>query len=136
MASDHTPTSAWSTDAARDGEHDRQTSRQRKRRLVEIGAPHNYKIGDVVFFGDKGGKILVLAHSGEVGHQVDADECSPTGRNNPQRGSRMGSRPQHHKPTFNHQGRDQLGTHSYMKGLVVLNNSKHARFSFRSWKVR
>lgn len=81
MASDHTPTSAWSTDAARDGEHDRQTSRQRKRRLVEIGAFHNYKIGDVVFFGDKGGKILVLAHSGEVGHQVDADECSPTGRN-------------------------------------------------------
>ena len=61
-----------------------------------------YSVGDVVFWstasaagaytfighpkGDKAGKILVLAHSGEVSCQVDADECSPTGRNDPQRG--------------------------------------------------
>jgi hypothetical protein len=36
--------------------------------------------------GDKAGKILVLAHSGEVGQEVDADECAPTDRSNPQRG--------------------------------------------------
>jgi hypothetical protein len=36
--------------------------------------------------GDKDGKVLVLAHSGEIGVEIDADECSPTGRSNPQRG--------------------------------------------------
>ena len=62
----------------------------------------NYNIGDVVFWGtptaageytfignpkgDKAGKVLMLAHSGEVGFEVDADECSPTGTSNPQRG--------------------------------------------------
>ena len=61
-----------------------------------------YQVGDVVFGGapppagestfmghrkgDKAGKVLVLAHSGEVGQEVDADECAPTGRSNPQRG--------------------------------------------------
>jgi hypothetical protein len=63
---------------------------------------HDYTIGDVVFWGtptaageyvcighpkgDNTGKVLVLAHSGEVGQEVDADECSPTGRSDPQRG--------------------------------------------------
>jgi hypothetical protein len=32
--------------------------------------------------GDKAGKVLVLAHSGEVGRQIDADQCAPTGRSN------------------------------------------------------
>jgi hypothetical protein len=61
-----------------------------------------YGVGDVVFWGrpttageytfigyprgDKTGKVLVLARSGEVGQEIDADECSPTGRSNPQRG--------------------------------------------------
>ena len=61
-----------------------------------------YSVGDVVFCGtlttageytfighpkgDKAGKVLVLAHSGEVGQEVDADECAPTGRSNPERG--------------------------------------------------
>jgi hypothetical protein len=36
--------------------------------------------------GDHAGKVLVLAHSGEVGVEIDADECSPSGRGNPQRG--------------------------------------------------
>jgi hypothetical protein len=63
---------------------------------------NEHSVGDVVFWGtpttageytfighpkgDKDGKILVLAHSGEVGQEVDAVECSPTGRSNPQRG--------------------------------------------------
>lgn len=70
--------------------------------LVEIGAPHSYAIGDVVFWatpsgsgeytfighpkGDKAGKILVLALGAELGFAVDASECAPTGRSNPQRG--------------------------------------------------
>jgi hypothetical protein len=61
-----------------------------------------YNVGDVVFWGtpttageytfighpkgDKGGKVLMLAHSAEVGFEVDADECNPTGRSDPQRG--------------------------------------------------
>jgi len=61
-----------------------------------------YSIGDVVSWatptttgeytfighpkGDKAGKVLVLAHSGEVGQKVDADECSPTSISNPERG--------------------------------------------------
>ena len=36
--------------------------------------------------GDKEGNVLVLAMAAEVGFEVDADECSPTGRSNPQRG--------------------------------------------------
>ena len=55
----------------------------------------SYSVGDVVFWGtpttageyiighpkgDKAGKIVVLANSGEVGQEVEADECSPTGR--------------------------------------------------------
>ena len=36
--------------------------------------------------GDQHGKVLVLAHSGEIGVEVDTDECSPTGHSNPQRG--------------------------------------------------
>jgi hypothetical protein len=67
---------------------------------VKVATP--YQIGDVVFWGtpttageytfirhprgDKSGKILVLAFGGEVGFEVDAHECSPTGRGNPQRG--------------------------------------------------
>jgi len=63
---------------------------------------HDYSVGDVVFCvtpttageytfighprGDRVGKVLVLAHSGEIGLEVDADECSPTGLSNPQRG--------------------------------------------------
>jgi len=35
--------------------------------------------------GDKDGKIL-LAMATEVGFEIDADDCSPTGRVNPQRG--------------------------------------------------
>ena len=30
--------------------------------------------------GDKASKVLVLAHSAEIGFEVDADECRPTGR--------------------------------------------------------
>jgi hypothetical protein len=61
-----------------------------------------YQIGDVVFWGtpttageytfighprgDEAGKVMVLAHSGEIGFEVDADECSPTDRSNSQRG--------------------------------------------------
>jgi hypothetical protein len=64
--------------------------------------PHDYAIGDVVFWGtpttageytfighskgDKAGKVLVLAMAAEVGFEVDADECAPTGISNPQRG--------------------------------------------------
>jgi hypothetical protein len=63
---------------------------------------HDYSVGDVVFWGtpttageytfighpkgDKVGKVLVLAHSAEIGFEVDADECRPTGQSNPQRG--------------------------------------------------
>lgn len=36
--------------------------------------------------GDKAGKALVLAPSGKVSVEIDADECSPTGRSNPQCG--------------------------------------------------
>ena len=32
------------------------------------------------------GNVLVLALGAEVGFEVDADECSPTGLSNPQRG--------------------------------------------------
>jgi hypothetical protein len=62
----------------------------------------SYSVGDVVFWGtpttageytfignpkgDHAGKVLILAFSGEIGFEVDADECSPTGRCNPQRG--------------------------------------------------
>jgi hypothetical protein len=64
----------------------------------------SYKIGDAVFFSlsghttageatfighpktDKAGKVLVLAIAAELGFEVDADECSPTGRSNLQRG--------------------------------------------------
>jgi hypothetical protein len=61
-----------------------------------------YQIGDGVFWGmpttageytfighprgDKAGRVLVLAHSGEIGFEVDADECAPTDRSNPQQG--------------------------------------------------
>lgn len=61
-----------------------------------------YQIGDTVFWGtpttageycfighprgDKEGKVLVLAHSGEIGFEVDADECAPTGRSDRHRG--------------------------------------------------
>jgi len=54
------------------------------------------QVGDVVFWatastageytfighpnGDRTGKVLVLAMAAEVGFEVDADECSPTGR--------------------------------------------------------
>ena len=31
-------------------------------------------------------RCWVLAHSGEVGVEIDADECAPTGRSNPRRG--------------------------------------------------
>jgi hypothetical protein len=60
-----------------------------------------YQIGDVVFGGtpttageytfighpkgDKAGKVLVLALSGQW-FEVDAADCSPTGTSNPQRG--------------------------------------------------
>jgi hypothetical protein len=70
--------------------------------FVEVGVPHDYNIGDVVFWatasgageytfighprGDKAGKLLVLAIGGEVGFAVDATECAPTGRNDPRRG--------------------------------------------------
>jgi hypothetical protein len=63
---------------------------------------HDYSIGDVVFWGapttggeytfighpkgDRTGKVLVLAHSAEIGFEVDADECRPTGSSDPQRG--------------------------------------------------
>jgi hypothetical protein len=55
-----------------------------------------YQIGDVVFWGtpttageytfirlpksDRADKVLVLALAAEVGFEIDADECSPTGR--------------------------------------------------------
>ena len=60
-----------------------------------------YQVGDTVYWGtpitageytfighprgDKAGKVLVLAHSAEIGFEVDADECAPTGLSNPQR---------------------------------------------------
>lgn len=56
----------------------------------------SYSVGDVVFWGtpttageftfighpkgDKDGKVLVLALSGEIGFDVDADECSQSFR--------------------------------------------------------
>lgn len=62
----------------------------------------DYNIGDVVFWGtptnageftfighpkgDTECKILVLAMAAEVGFEVDADECAPTRRSNPQLG--------------------------------------------------
>src|SRR5687767_8328136 len=62
----------------------------------------DYSIGDVVLWGtpttageytfighpkgDKAGTVLVLAMAAEIGFEVDADECSPTGISNPQRG--------------------------------------------------
>ena len=64
--------------------------------------PAIYNVGDVVFWGtpttggeytfighpkgDHSGETLILAFSGEIGFEVDADECSPTGRSNPRRG--------------------------------------------------
>jgi hypothetical protein len=61
--------------------------------FVEIGVPHSYKIGDVVFWAtasgageytfighpksDKAGKVLVLALGAEIGFGVDAHECAP-----------------------------------------------------------
>jgi len=61
--------------------------------------PAIYDVGDVVFWGtpttageytfighpkgDHSGETLILAFSGEIGFEVDADECSPTGRSNP-----------------------------------------------------
>ena len=46
--------------------------------------------GEGTFIGhpkaDKVGKILVLATAAEVGVELDAEDCSPTGRSNPQRG--------------------------------------------------
>lgn len=63
---------------------------------------HDYSVGDVVFWGtpttageytfighpwgDKAGKVLVLAMAAEIGFEVDADECAPTGQSSPQRG--------------------------------------------------
>ena len=63
---------------------------------------HDYSIGDGVFWatgttagewtfighpkGDKAGKILVLARSGEIGIEVDADKCSRAAWTNPDRG--------------------------------------------------
>ena len=47
------------------------------------------RCGTVPFIGhprdDKGGKVLTLAHSGEIWVEIDTDECSPTDRSNPQR---------------------------------------------------
>ena len=67
-----------------------------------VSARHDYSVGDVVFWGtsttageytfighpkgDKAGKVLVLALGAEIGFDVDADECRPTGISNPQRG--------------------------------------------------
>jgi len=67
-----------------------------------VSAKHDYSVGDKVFWGtpttageytfiehpkgDHVGKVLILAHSAEIGFEVDADECSPTGISNPQRG--------------------------------------------------
>jgi hypothetical protein len=61
-----------------------------------------YQVGDTVFWAtastagefcfighprdDKAGKVLVLADSAEIKMEIDADECAPTGRSNPQRG--------------------------------------------------
>jgi hypothetical protein len=66
--------------------------------LVEIGAPHRYKVGDLVFWatssaageytfigypqGDKTGADLMLAMAsvgGEHVFPVDARQCAPTG---------------------------------------------------------
>jgi len=62
----------------------------------------SYSVGDVVFWGtpttageysfigypkgDTAGKILVLALGAEIGFEVDAHDCRPTGITNPQRG--------------------------------------------------
>src|SRR5688572_28471283 len=70
--------------------------------LSAVSAKHDYNIADVVFWGtpttageytfidhpkgDKPGKVLVLAHSAEIGFEVDADECRPTGSSISQRG--------------------------------------------------
>jgi hypothetical protein len=66
-----------------------------------------YGVGDVLFWGtpttageyifighpkgDRADKVLVLAHSGEIGFKVDADECAPTDRSNPQRAESIAS---------------------------------------------
>jgi hypothetical protein len=72
------------------------------RECFDVPKQSHYSVGDVVFWGTpttageysfighpkgaKDGKVLVLAHSGEIGVKIDADECSPTGRSDPQRG--------------------------------------------------
>jgi hypothetical protein len=59
-----------------------------------------YKVGDIVFWattsaageytvighpkGDKAGKVSVLAMAADIGFEVDADKCAPTGHSNPQ----------------------------------------------------
>src|SRR5688572_6208669 len=68
---------------------------------------HDYSVGDVVFWGtpttageytfighpkgDTAGKVLVLAHSAEIGFEVDADECRPTDHSNPSEGESIAS---------------------------------------------
>jgi hypothetical protein len=66
------------------------------------GSKHAYAIGDGVFWatastagtwtfighprGDRTGRVLVLASSPEIGFEIEADQCSPAGWSDPQRG--------------------------------------------------
>ena len=63
---------------------------------------HDYTVGDGVIWatpstagewtfighpcGDRAGKMLVLASSPEIGFEIEADQCSPAGWSDPQRG--------------------------------------------------
>jgi hypothetical protein len=72
-------------------------------RLQELAAKRQYWDADSYPSigyprGDKADKVLVLAHSGEVGQEIDADECTPTGRSNLPRGREYRLRYFRHHP--------------------------------------
>ena len=51
-----------------------------KRELIDTGSDIGYPRGD------KPGKVLVLASSPEICFEIEADQCSPAGWSDPQRG--------------------------------------------------
>ena len=75
---------------------------QPARKGRSAASSHESSIGDTVFWslgttageatfvghpkGDHAGKVLILAFAAEVGFEIDAENCSPTSRSNPQRG--------------------------------------------------
>ena len=95
-----------------------------------------YQIGDVVFYslsghtvageatfighpkGDKSSKVLVLALAAEVGFEVDADECSATGRQQPAAGPRV-------SPAILPQSSGRPGRQSILKSVWCVGISVH-----------